>query len=149
MAARAGETPEDLRDGALELGAVGIDNRSPLDAGRVFVNQSVSFDSSPGTNASWRAVPDGVRWRLQTLRAVNGEDGPRPMQFVLADRDGTAHAVLSLSAANPVEVAGGGVLAWTGSVEVPAGWRVYATWQAMAGGARCNWQYTAVEESLP
>lgn len=123
-----------------------VGNRSPVGSGRVFVNQSVSFDSSPGSNASWRAVPEGRLWRLQTLRAANGEDGPRPMQFLLADRDGTAHAVLSLSAANPVDVAAGGTLAWTGSVVVPAGWRVYATWAGMTGGARCNWQYTALEE---
>jgi hypothetical protein len=122
-----------------------IDNRAPLGSGETFVNQSVSFDSQPGTLASFRPVPTGRYWRLQTLRATNCEDQPRPMEFVLADQDGTTHAVLSLEGATPRVVPAQGALAWTGSVLVPAGWRVYARWHDMAGGHRCNWQYTAIE----
>jgi hypothetical protein len=124
-----------------------IVNRGQLGSGETLVNQSVSFDSQRGELASYRAVPDGVYWQLQTMRATNCEDAARPMEFVLADRDGTTHAVLSLEGATPTMVPPHGALAWTGNVMVASGWRVYARWHAMDGGARCNWQYTAIERT--
>ncbi|MDQ1372996.1 MAG: hypothetical protein QOJ09_334 [Actinomycetota bacterium] len=124
-----------------------IVNRGQLGQGEMLVNQSVSFDSQRGDLASYRSVPEGRYWQLQTLRATNCEDQPRPMEFVLADRDGTTHAVLSLEGATPTIVAAHGALAWTGSVMVAEGWRIYARWHAMAGGGRCNWQYTAIERT--
>ena len=122
-------------------------NRAPLAEGENLVNQSVSFDSQAGDLASHRAVPEGRYWELQTMRATNCEAEPRAMEFVVADQDGTTHAVLSLESATPTVVQPGGALAWNGSVMVPARWRVYARWRAMAGGGRCNWQYTAVERT--
>lgn len=124
-----------------------IENRAPLAAGETLVNQSVSFDSGRGTLASFRAVPTGRYWEVQTLRATNCEDGPRPMEFVLADQDGTTHAVLSLEGATPTVVPPNGALAWNGSVRIPANWRIYARWHEMTGGERCNWQYTAIERA--
>lgn len=122
-----------------------IENRAPLGTGEQLVNQSVSFDTTPGTLASFRPVPTGVFWEVQTLRATNCEAEPRAMEFVLADQDGTTHAVLSLEGATPTVVPPKGALAWHGSVKIPAHWRVYARWHGMAGGQRCNWQYTAIE----
>lgn len=125
-----------------------VRNRIDPVPGGAFVNESVSFRSSSGRQASHRAVPVGHAWRLQTLRAVNCEDGARPMEFLLADADGTVQAVLSTVSAGPVLVSAGGTLVWNGSVIVPGGWRVYARWHDMAGGfAACNWQYTAIEVS--
>jgi hypothetical protein len=124
-----------------------IVNRGQLGEGETLVNQSVSFDSQRGELASYRAVPDGRYWQLQTMRATNCEDDPRAMEFVLADQDGTTHAVLSLEGATPTMVAPHGALAWNGSVMVSAGWRVYARWHGMQGGSRCNWQYTAIERT--
>lgn len=124
-----------------------IVNRAPLAEGETLVNQSVSFDSQPGDSASHRAVPEGRYWQLQTMRATNCEAAPRAMEFLLADQDGTTHAVLSLEAATPTLVEPGGALAWNGSVMVPARWRVYARWRGMTGGGRCNWQYTAIERT--
>jgi hypothetical protein len=124
-----------------------VENRAPLAAAETLVNQSVSFDSGRGTLASFRSVPPGRYWEVQTLRATNCEDAPRPMEFVLADQDGTTHAVLSLEGATPTMVPAHGALAWNGSVRIPAAWRVYARWHEMTGGKRCNWQYTAIERA--
>ncbi len=110
-----------------------------------FVAQSVSFTSQAGDQNSSRAVPDGKAWRLQTLRALNGEASARNLSFKLVDPDGITYAVLLPNGATPVQVAAGGELAWDGDVIVPAGWTVRAYFLAMGGGSTCNWQYTAIE----
>ncbi|RMH67394.1 MAG: hypothetical protein D6683_17880 [Actinomyces sp.] len=117
---------------------------SPTDG--FFVNETVSFTSSAGDNASFRG-PGTYPWLLQTLRAFNGEGAARDMRFLLTDSDGVEHAVLSMSDVSPVSVPSGDVLVWNGNVIVPPTWRIYAKWYSMAGGASCNWQYTAVELS--
>ena len=116
----------------------------PKDGGAL-VNESVSFSSVAGDQGSFRTVPNGKFWRLQTLRALNGEAGAHKMEFVLTDQDGTTHAVLVDGPSAPVSVAAGGTLAWDGDIIVPQGWRVYARFLGMTGGSTCNWQYTAIE----
>jgi hypothetical protein len=122
-----------------------VNNRDIADRqyDRQFRNESVSFVSSLGDNASFRTVPKNETWELQTLRAFNGEGAAREMLFLLTDADGTHHATITMS--GKIEsVDPSRELSWNGSVIVPSGWRIYAKWMGMAGGSSCNWQFTAV-----
>jgi hypothetical protein len=104
-----------------------------------FRAESVSFSSTAGDQNSARAVPTGQLWRLQTVRALNGEGAARTVKFKLVDPDGLTYAVLHEASA-----AAGDDIGWVGDVLVPAQWTIRAYFLGMAGGATCNWQYTAL-----
>ncbi|HET7489953.1 MAG TPA: hypothetical protein VFJ85_18650 [Acidimicrobiales bacterium] len=121
-----------------------VTNTAALAGGRTFVNQSTSFVSGPGTNASRRpqatertttslfsppvtGLPAGVEWRLLWLRAHNCEDAPRRLEFFVVDEAAPA-TVRKFTQTDTwvtgqpnrdvsVEVAAGGQLSWT----APAG----------------------------
>jgi hypothetical protein len=96
-----GQSPESAPSGPV-VPTGPVTNSVALAAGRVFVNQSTSFTSSPGTLSSRRpqatepsttslfsppvsGLPAGVEWRLLWLRATNCEAAARPIEFFLQD----------------------------------------------------------------
>ena len=126
----------------VELDAVGGERRT-------FQNRSVSFRSSPGANSSSGQpivqVPEQTHWIVQSARFSNGDAASVKCGVVVADADGTAHALLSNSGAF-VLLATGEAMGWTGSLLLPSGWRLIGMiLDGASGGGICNWQYTAIE----
>ncbi len=115
---------------------------------QTFKNESVSFVSGSGDQNSYRAVPAGAYWELQTLRATNGDTVDREITFKLVDAGGTTHAVLSPTGARQT-VGAGEEASWVGKIIVPELWTVRAYWYGLASGKTCTWQYTAIEYAAP
>lgn len=120
---------------------------------RTLIGESVSWESKPGDNVSWRpkdGVPAGKLWLLQSIYVHNGEPGPVEGTLLLIDaatddHSGTDHARFAPGGITPVEVPPHSELSWTGQLYVAAGWKVGVRLAGMAGGSGCHWRYTAVE----
>ena len=113
-----------------------------------FENESVSFDSVLGENASFRTISAGAPLILNSMRAVNGDVLARDISFLLVDGDGITHGHMSMNGLDRVSVPSGHAAVWNGAMLVPAGFRVYAKWFSMSPGHRCNWQYTGWRPAL-
>lgn len=139
-----------------------VDNAERLNDRETLVGQSVSFYTPPEPGGDWgissrRAAPARHYWEVRTLRASNFcQATAKPMEFFVADPDGTTHAVIVTGPLAPVEVASGSTLVWSARqhepVIVPAGWSVGARWYGTHPeddtGEKCDWQYTAVQRPV-
>lgn len=109
-----------------------------------FKNESTSFVSVAGDQASTITLPLHQVWKIETLRATNNDTVARDIEFQLTDADGVVHVVLSNSTTGRNSIPAGSAAVWNGSVAVPGGWKVSVKWYGLAVSTNQNWQYTAV-----
>lgn len=122
---------------------MGIKHSRQLDVDvSAFTAESISFTASSGEQNSFRAVPKGQAWRLQTMRVQNDNaTDAATVAFKLVDEDGIKYATLAEGTAE----AGGGEFGWVAESEVwvPSGWTVRTYVDIVTGGSSVFWQYTA------